>query len=110
MVDKNETVKKPRGGKRPGAGRKPKVKHLTNYEAALKLLDDDVEDNIKFLIGLRNNKKNGIQTRLRASELLLNKTLPNKKEEETKVVLPFDVEFSNWSDEKLKAYVNGDKQ
>lgn len=96
-----------RGGKRPGAGRKPKVKKLTNYEKALKLLDDDVETNIKFLIGLRNDKRHGIQTRLRSAEILLNKTLPNKKVEETKVVLPFDVEFSNWSDEKLKAYVNG---
>ncbi len=44
--------------------------------------------------------------RVRASQLLLSKTLPDKKELEKTMDIPFNPEFSNWSDEKLAEYVN----
>ena len=99
------------GGKREGAGRKTVEKRLTNYEKATRILDDDVEDNLNFLIKVRQGKfKVSMTERVRASQLLLSRTIPEKKEIEKTMELPFNPEFTNWSDEKLLQYVKEDKE
>lgn len=103
------------GGVRKNSGRKPKEKVLSNYDKAFKILDDDVEKNLNFLINVRDNKlkdntikvKVSMTERVRASQLLLSRTIPEKKEPERTFDIPFNPDFSNWSDEKLAEYVNG---
>ena len=103
-------VKNKAGGKREGAGRKTVEKRLTNYEKALRILDDDVEDNLNFLIKVREGKfKVSMTERVRAAQLLLTRTIPEKKEIEKTMELPFNPEFTNWSDDKLIEYLKEDK-
>ncbi len=109
-----EKQKKKHGGKRADSGRKPVEKKLTNYEKALRILNDDIEENLNFLISVRDNKLKDLTNasmteRVRAAQLLLSRTIPEKKELEKTMDIPFDPEFSNWSDEKLAKYVKGDK-
>jgi hypothetical protein len=76
VIDSNQIKK--RGGKRPGSGRKPRAKKLSNYDAALKMLDDSICDALQVLI---DSLKDGNQyTKIRAAELILKKTLPDKIE------------------------------
>ena len=63
------------GGVRPNSGRKPIEKRLSNYEKAVKMLDDNVESALKVLIdGLKDSDKN---YRFRCSELILKKAIPD---------------------------------
>jgi len=69
-----------RGGYRPNSGRKPIEKRLSNYEKAIKMLDDSVEDALQVLIdGLDSDDKN---YRLRCAEILLKKSIPDKNRQE----------------------------
>jgi hypothetical protein len=66
------------GGKREGSGRKPVEKRLTNYAKAIRLLDDNIESALQVVIdGLKDENK---QYRLKCAEILLKKSLPDKKE------------------------------
>jgi hypothetical protein len=80
-TDKSGVAEKPakgkNGGPRPNSGRKPIEKRLSNYERAVKLLDDNVEKALDVLIkGLTDPDKN---YRMRCAEILLKKTIPDKK-------------------------------
>lgn len=81
------------GGKRQGAGRKPRSERLSNYDKALKLLDDSIEKALQVLIdGLDDENK---QYRIRCAELLLKKALPDKIELGGKDGEPLQLEISN---------------
>jgi MFS superfamily sulfate permease-like transporter len=66
------------GGARPNSGRKPREKVLTNYQKAIKLLDNSIEQAIETLIECLSD--DSVQVRLKAAEILLKKTLPDRKE------------------------------
>ena len=64
------------GGKRPNSGRKPVEKRLSNYQKAIRMLDENVENALQVLIdGLYDKDMN---YRLRCAELLLRKSISDK--------------------------------
>ena len=66
-----------KGGKRPNSGRKKREKAFTNYQKALRLLDDSIEEALSVVIkGLRDEDK---AHRLKCAELLIKKALPDKQ-------------------------------
>jgi hypothetical protein len=66
------------GGARPNSGRKPIEQRLTNYGKAIRMLDDNVEAALQVVIdGL---KSESAAYRLKCAELLLKKSMPDKKE------------------------------
>ncbi len=93
-------VKSKKGGARPGAGRKPKVKMLSNYEKAIRLLDDNVESAIQVLVdGLKNKS---LVHRIKCAEILLKKTLPDRKDIHVKGIVSSEKDLSNLSKKELK--------
>ncbi len=69
-----------RGGTRPGAGRKPRHQRLTNYDAAMNILDDSIVDALGVLVnGLTDDDK---YYRKACAELLLKKSIADKKQNE----------------------------
>ncbi len=72
--------KKKKGGKRTGAGRKTRAEKLSNYDRAIKMLDDSIEMTLQTLInGLQDED---VAVRIKCAETLLKKTLPDKKRSE----------------------------
>ena len=69
-----------RGGNRPGPGRKPKIKHLSNYHKALKMFDDNIEAAIQVLVDSFTD--DDVNVRIRAAEIFLKKTISDKKTNE----------------------------
>lgn len=75
--DTKALTPKPKGGVRPGAGRKSREQALTNYGRAIKMLDDSVEYAIQTLInGLEDDEP---AVRVKCAEILLKKAVPDKK-------------------------------
>lgn len=71
---------KPKGGARPGAGRKPMSKKLSNYEKACKMLDDNIMDVLTVLLtGLNDPDK---IYRQNCARILLNKSIPDRHKSE----------------------------
>lgn len=84
MAQKTDKLKKvvrgKNGGYRPGSGRKPREKALTNYQTALRLMDDNIGQALAVLIGgLKDKDKN---YRLKCAEILMKKALPDKSRHE----------------------------
>lgn len=76
-VKKKKDGRSANGGKREGAGRKVRAQKMTNYNKALKILDDHIEDALYVLIeGLSDKNK---YYRFKCAELMLKKSLPDKK-------------------------------
>ena len=65
------------GGVRSGSGRKPKSERLSNYDKAIGLLNENVIEALNVLIKGLNDKDK--LYRLRCSELLLKKSIPDQK-------------------------------
>jgi len=61
-----------RGGKRPGAGRKPNVLRQAR-QVALDAADPSAEHALDFVIGLIDNWKAGYELRLRASQTVMDR-------------------------------------
>lgn len=68
------------GGPMPNSGRKPRIKHLSNYHKALKMFDDNVEDAIQVLVDSFLDPDPHV--RIRAAEIFLKKTIADKKQNE----------------------------
>ena len=68
--------KKKRGGPRPGSGRKPRSEKLSNYSKAVKMLDDNIIEVLSVLI--KTLRAKSVKDRLRASEILIKRMLPEK--------------------------------
>lgn len=65
------------GGGLPGGGRTPKALQMKNYEKAIKMLDDNVEEILGVLIdGLHDPDK---YYRFNCAAVLLKKIIPDKK-------------------------------
>ena len=69
-------VPKPKGGARPGAGRKPKPRNPTLLEKAYGLLDEATIPAIKAIVLL--TKSRNPMVRLHAAKVVLAKTIPDK--------------------------------
>ena len=86
------------GGKREGAGRKPKEKRLSNYEQCLTLLDSDAVKNIKYMITLRDDKEASTTMRFNAAKELRKMVIPDKTPDR-------DLDNNNGASDYLKRLV-----
>jgi len=79
-MDGEVKIPKKKGGKRTGAGRKTRAEKLSNYDRAIKMLDDSIEMTLQTLIDGLGAKDPVL--RIKCAEILLKKTLPDKKRSE----------------------------
>ena len=90
---------KPHGGPRANSGRKPKAKRISNYERAIRMLDDNIEKVLQVLIdGLEDADK---VHRVRCAELLAKKTLPHRIDLKNEFKTEASNAYKNMSDEEL---------
>ena len=66
-----------RGGKMPGCGAPTMKSKLANYKNGIRMLDDNIEDALQVLIDWLSDEDKFF--RLKCAELLLKKTIPDKK-------------------------------
>lgn len=118
-----------KGGARPGAGRPKKIKKLSNYDRAIKLLDDNIEESLNYLAdNIKLGKKvQSAKLKLKqpvidkddlaviklgaySAEVILKKSLPDRidlKNEYKKEAAKVDKDLSKLSEEELNYIVNG---
>ena len=117
-----------RGGRKPGSGRKPKIPKLSNYDKAIRLLDDNIEDslglladNVKAAKILRKklalakrvpigDEKDEVKLGTNSADIILRKSLPDRidlKNEYKKEAAKVQKDMSKLSAEELQYIISG---
>lgn len=128
VAEKKKKERSPNlGGARPGSGRKRKIDHLSNYDKAIKLLDDNIEEaltllsnNIQIAKKLQEKAKKAkkympgdldvVKLGSSSADIILRKSLPDRidmKNEYKKEAAKVSKDMSKLTNEELQYIITG---